>query len=465
MKAPLNCEKGELMSKKAGYISWILVICMVLSLCGCSLFNKQSDAALSLCTSFCEDVKNGDADKLIAYFDGTGITADELREIITPSGLNVEKAFFSSCIKDSLKYNIQDPVYDYKSKTATVYLSWQQADYNCESALAATTLSGFKSAMISAPGTIITVRVTVDLSGESPRIANPKDVIDAVYAYNSVDYGIMPGLLSDYYSGGDLVLAPKGFYTNTKEIGFRINFKNELFNYRFVPGIIFTVARGDEVICVSDVITLNDNTIRLNYTSEMAGAEGLNEDGFLIEGDYTFMIFDEHSNDIATFKCEVKNEALEKENIEFEEYSNDYYLSDLVYEFTDSDMLSNAFVFKSGWWDYDGTSVGKSAFGSDTTIIGFSIAVSSDNDSVLYYEYYYSEEADFSDINESEPVYQRECSPSLYEDQTCYDFDYSSGEIKPGFYGLVVYSDSSKKHIVLTAACMVVEETSADLIG
>ena len=452
------------MRKNVIFISFVIAFCMALTLCSCS-FNKQSDAALSLCSSFCEDVKNGDADKLITYFDGSGVTADELREIITPSGLNVEQTFFSTCVKESLKYNIQDPVYDYKSKTANVYLSWQQADYNSETALAATTLSGFKSALASAPETIITVRVTVDLSGEVPKIVNPKDVIDAVYAYNSVDYGIMPGLISDYYTDGDLVLAPKGFYTNTKEISIRINFRKELFDHKFVPGIIYTVARGDDVICVSDVISLNENSIRLNFTSEMAGSEGLNEDGFLIEGNYTFMVFDEHSNDIATFKCEVKNEILEKEPIEFEEFSNDHYLSELVYEFTDSDMLSNAFVFKSGWWDYDGTSVGKSAFGSDTTIIGFSIAVSSNNVSELYYEYYYSEEADFGDINESEPVYQRSCSPSLYEDQTCYDFDYSSGEIKPGFYGLVVYSDSSKKHIVLIASCMVVEETSADLIG
>ena len=33
-------------------------------------------------------------------------------------------------------------------------------------------------------------------------------------------------------------------------------------------------------------------------------------------------------------------------------------------------------------------------------------------------------------------------------------------ELKPGYYGLVVYGDASKKHIVFQAACLVVKETS-----
>lgn len=448
-------------------ISILLVSCMMLQLCGCN--RNRADEAYNLCTLFCEDVKNGNPDKLMTYFNGSDITSKELNEIINPSGLNSEEASVATCIKESVKYKVQEPVYDYKAKTATVYISWEQADYNSEAANASKTLTELKTAIITAPTNFITVCVTVDFNGEAPKIVNPKDVIDAVYAYNSVyssvDFGIMPGILSDFYKDGDWVMASKGVYTNTKEIGVRLGFKKELMDYRIIPGLIYTVALGDKVIYTSDVISLKNNSTKLTLDSEMTGPEGLNEDGFLKDGKYTIMVFDEHSNDIAVFTCDIKNEEIEKDVIEFEEFSDDHYLTEAVYDFKDDELKSKTIVNKSGWWDYDGTSVGKSAFGSDTAVLGFSLAVNQDNDTELYYEYYFSEDAEFSDINEMKPVYQMSCKPSQYKDQSCYDLDYPSTNIKPGFYGLVVYGDAAKKHIVFIAACMVVEESSDEATG
>ena len=443
-------------------ISVMLAACMMLQLCGCN--KDRSDEAYNLCTLFCEDVKNGNPDKLMTYFNGSDITSEELNGIINPSGLNSEEASVATCIKESVKYKVQEPVYDYKAKTATVYISWEQADYNSEAANSSKNITELKTAIISAPVNIITVCVTVDFNGDAPKILNPKDVIDAVYAYNSVfssvDFGIMPGVLSDFYKDGDWVMASKGVYSNTKEIGVRIGFKKELTDYRIIPGLIYTVAVGEKVIYTSDVISLNNNSIKLFLDSEMTGTEGLNEDGFLKDGKYTIMVFDEHSNDIATFKCDVKNEEIEKDVIEFEEFSDDHYLTEPVYEFKDDEFKTKTIVNKSGWWDYDGTSVGKSAFGSDTTVLGFSLAVNQDNDTELYYEYYYSEDPDFGDVSEMKPVYQMSCKPSLYKDQSCYDLDYPSSNIVSGYYGLVVYGDAAKKHILFIAACMVIEETS-----
>ena len=455
-------EKVQKMRIKRELTAVILAASMLLALCGCSN-NKKDEEAKALCASFCEDVKNGDCDRLASYFSDPSVTSDSLKEIISPSSFNSEETAFSDTVKASLRYNVQEPVYDSKSSIATVYLSWEQADYNCEAALNADTVSAFKTAMSSAPDNVITVCVNVDFNGETPRISNPGDVINAVYAYNSEDHGIMKGLLSDHYTDGALVLAPKGVYSNTKSIGVRLNFDKDIENSRFVPGIIYTVAKDDEVILTSDLVYIEDNGIRMDLTSDMTGPEGLNEDGFLLAGNYSFMIFDEHSNEIARFDCVVETVKLEKEKIEFEDYKEDYYLSNLVYEFKDSDLMSETYVYNSGWWDYDGTSVGKSAFASNTSVIGFSLAVSARNEAELYYEYYYSEESAFEDVDGSVPVYQGSCIPSIYQDQACYDLDFPSKDFKPGFYGLVVYGDAAKKHIVMTAACIVVEETSDDL--
>lgn len=442
----------------------LLVSFLMLSLCACNNMN-EADTARSFCEKFCEDVKSGDADKLLTYLGGSAVTANDLKELISPSGFNSEEAAFSSAVKESIRYNVQDPIYDYKAKTATVYISWGEVDYNCESALAAQTVTEFKTALTTAQETIITTNVTVDFNGETPRILNAKEVIDTVYEFNTVDHGIMPGVLADFYKDGSFVLSPDGVYTNTDSIGVRINFDKELFNYRFIPGITYTVSRGEDVVIASGVINLEEDSLRLDFTAEMAGETGLNEDGFLTDGKYTFFVYDEHSKMIDSFVCTVENVVLEPEVIEFTDNKKDYYLTNQVFEFKDSSLMGESFVNKSGWWDYDGTSVGKSAFASNTKVLGFSLAVNKDRETELYYEYYYSEESDFEGVNEKDPVYQASCYPSLYDNQCCYDLDYPSTEFKPGFYGLVVYGDKAKKHIVFTAACIVVEETSDDVIG
>ena len=73
--------------------------------------------------------------------------------------------------------------------------------------------------------------------------------------------------------------------------------------------------------------------------------------------------------------------------------------------------------------------------------------------------------SDFEGIEEAGPLFVSSCKPTIYQDQSCYDLDYTPSEaFEPGFYGLVVYSDATKSHIVLVASCIVVEETSDDVI-
>ena len=464
-RAPLYYREGNLMrSLTKSILAGVIAVCMLLPLGACSKGNDQSDIARAVCESFCTDVKNGDADKLMTYLSSVDFSAAELKEIIEPSGLNSEQAAFSQAVRSSLNYKVQDPVYDPKAKTATVYLSWERADYNCEAALKADTVADFKTAITTAPASIITVCVTVDLKGDTPVIVNPRDVIDAVYSYNTEDHGIMPGVLSDFYQNGELIKASKETYTNVKELGIKVNFKKELSSFRFVPGFTYTVARGSDVLYTSDIIRITKDNYIFTYSAANAGPGGLNEDGFLPAGKYDFMVFDEHSNQITGFECEVLNEPVAKDVIEFEDYDKEHYVSESVYEFKDNDLKAEAFVSSSGWWDYDGTSIGKSAFGSNTKVIGFSLAVGRDNESELFYEYYYSEESDFGDFSEMKPVFQSSCKPTVYKDQACYDLDYS-GAVKPGYYALVVYDYSARKHIVLTAACVVVEETSDEMFA
>ena len=288
--------------------------------------------------------------------------------------------------------------------------------------------------------------------------------VKAVYEFASGDYGVMPGMISDFYSSGDWMLAPRDVYINTDKICLMVNFKPELFDYRFVPGIKYVVSRGEEELFASDVIYLIEASTKLDFTAKN-NKSSFNENGNLIDGTYEIRIEDEYGNEIKSYKCKVETKTYEKEEIVFKNNKNDYYLTNLVYEIKDDDLKSLSYPTKTGWWDYDVTSVGKSAFASNTKTLAFSLSVNADIERELYYDYYYSKTSDFKDINKATPVYSGSCKPSAYDDQSCYDLDYTSEKFEPGFYGLVVYSDASKTHIVLTAACIVVKETSQSVTG
>ena len=442
-------------------ISVLLTLCLLFSLASCKTKNEQTVDVTPLCEEFCNAVKEGNASKLITYLDPSEVTLDGLNEIIRPKGLNEQQNAYLDAIKNTTTYTVQEPIYDNDSKTATVFLSWRQADYASKASLDAKDPASFEAALASSESKLMTLKVTVDYSDGKQKIDGAKNVIDVIYAYTSQENKVMPGNLKDYYVNGEFVLAPERLYKNVKEIGVRLKFNKSLFGFRFVPGITYTVSRDDEVLYKSDVIGLTDEVLRLDLTDNMAGASSLNEDGFLLGGIYTFRVADDRDNEIVSLKCRVETKTYEKEQFTFKNLKNDYYLSNLVFDFKDEDMKATTYLYNSGWWDYDKTSVGKSAFGSNTKTLGFSLAVNKDTTAELYYDYYYSKEADFKGLDVSKPAFSSKAKPKNYEDQSCYDLDYTAEKFEPGFYGLVVYSDASKKHIVFTAACIVVKETSS----
>ena len=447
-------------------ISLVLAVAVMLPFCSCNKSPKIYEQTKAFAEAYCAALKSGNAALLMTYIDDPSVTEADIKNIISPEGLNSEQSAFVEAVRETNGFTVGGIRIENEINIAFVQINWTQGNYYSEAAMSAQNIDDFKAALAAERERVVVPTVSVEFGGDTLKIKNAKEDIDLIYEFTSVENKVMPGLLSDYYVDGDTVLAPKGVYTNTDTIGVRLNFDNVCGKYRFIPGVRYTVAYGNEVIYVSDVVDIEDDTVRLDLGPGILDSEYFNADSYLKAGTYTFVVFDEHSNDIASFECKVLNEDVEKEEISFEEHKKDYYLSDLVYEFGDSDLMAHTFVYNSGWWDYDGTSVGKSAFASNTKTLGFSLSVSKENQNEFFYEYYYSSEADFSDIDITKPVYNSSCKPTVYDDQACYDLDYTPAKaLEPGFYGLVVYSDANKKHIVFTAQCIVVEETSGDVTG
>ena len=108
----------------------LLTVCIAFSVCACE--PEKDDGSRALCEAFCEDVKSGDTAKLMTYLQGTDVTEEALKEIIEPSDLNSAQLYYLKAINSTISYTVQDPVVDKQTKTATVYLSWREADYNSE---------------------------------------------------------------------------------------------------------------------------------------------------------------------------------------------------------------------------------------------------------------------------------------------------------------------------------------------
>ena len=404
-------------------ISVLLTVCIIVSAAGCNA--QQNVDVRPLCESFFNDVKEGNPSKLMSYFDSSDTTIEDLSSVIRPSGLNEAQYAYLDAIKKTTAFTVQDPVFDTEYKTATVFVTFYQADYS------------------------------------APEVVSAKDFA----SLESEKTDIMPGTLKDFFVKGEFVLAPERIYTNASELGIRVTFNNDLFGYRFVPGIRYSVSRGDKVLYTSDVLTVDGEVMRLDLKKEMTDDTSYGDNGFLLEGVYTFAVTDDKGNELVTMNCRVQNKTYEKETLSFQNLKKDHYLSNLVFDFKDEDKKTNVIIYKSGWWDYDSTSVGKSAFGSNTKTLGFSLAVNKDMTDELFYDYYYSKDPDFKGVNEAQPVYSSSCRPTVYDDQACYDLDYASEKFDPGFYGIAVYSDASKTHMIMTAACIVVKESSADIKG
>ena len=243
----------------------LLVVCSILSVASCE--SKQTDHGQELCTAFCEDVKAGDTSKLITYISDGSVTEDQLIEKICPPDKNITQQEYLNAVQKTITYSMQDPVFDAESKISTIFLSWQIADLEDEAVKSASSITELEDVLASSSRKIITTNVSIDLSGETPKITNAKDVIDAVYEYAAGDYGVMPGTVADFYNSGDWVLAPKDVYINTNKISLLINFKPELFDYKFIPGIKYVVSRGEEALYTSDTIRLTETSLKLDFTA------------------------------------------------------------------------------------------------------------------------------------------------------------------------------------------------------
>ena len=170
-------------------ISVLLTVCIIVSASGCNA--QQNVDVRPLCESFFNDVKEGNPSKLMSYFDSSDTTIEDLSSVIRPSGLNEAQYAYLDAIKKTTAFTVQDPVFDTEYKTATVFVTFYQADYSAPEVVSAKDFASLESALASVPNKIQTLNVSVDITGDTRKIKDPKALIDTVYAYTSEKTDIM----------------------------------------------------------------------------------------------------------------------------------------------------------------------------------------------------------------------------------------------------------------------------------
>ena len=111
--------------------------------------------------------------------------------------------------------------------------------------------------------------------------------------------------------------------------------------------------------------------------------------------------------------------------------------------YTIYDERFNENIIEAKWWDYDNNMKSSGSYYPETSALAFSIEVNENAVDDIYYAYYYSEKPDILIDFPDNPEYSSTASVVEYGDgKAFYNVDYT-GDIKEGYYIVVIASDKS----------------------
>ncbi len=242
-------------------------------------------------------------------------------------------------------------------------------------------------------------------------------------------------------------------YENQTEIDCDLTFENG----SSYP-VYYTVSIDGTVVYTSETDTYS----RYGYYGPDEGAQ-MDANGYLIPGSYTITFYDatgtELASDTATVTTTATADPQVTPNPDVNVTSDDVGFEFLNDDFRAliSDVSSGGTTTGYGWWDYNNGTIGNGIYDTDD-IIAFSLLLKDGaQGGDIYYAYYYSPTADFSDdILNGAPLYSATISPSSYSDGSYYDIDLNGTSAnQTGYYILIVADNSNLDTVYLYGGCVV----------
>ena len=263
--------------------------------------------------------------------------------------------------------------------------------------------------------------------------------------------------LSSYVEDSYWIGSESGEFENVSYLTLAVSIDDSVFESGETPSYYYSVSKDGEQIFLSDLVVMEETVINCTF--------GTGTGELLPTGAYSVTCFDGDGAIIAGLTANVVETPIIAPQMteDWSPYEDDEYLNSNTYSVNEeySELINTELT---NWWDYSNTSVGLSAYASDSEVLGFSLVMDEWTNQELYYAFYYTDDGNFSEDDENlEPIFVNRVSLTQYNDFASYDIDVKPDKVLPGYYYFLVSSDSEFVNIIVEGSCLVVNETMADL--
>lgn len=304
--------------------------------------------------------------------------------------------------------------------------------------------------------TILTLSVVAGISACSVPSATEAETV--ITYETEIEASETQFTLSSYVSGSYWLGSETGEFENTSYLSLVVDLDESVLSADASPCYYYSVSKDGEQIFLSDLVLIEEPVINCTF--------GTSTGDLLPSGSYSVTCFDDNGAVIISSTASVVETPIIAPDMDedWEPCDDDDYLNTNTYSFADEGFEASVNTDLTCWWDYSDTSVGLSAYASDSDVLGFSLVMNDWCEDELYYAFYFTEDGSFSEDDENtQPIFVNRIGLSQYSDFASYDIDVKPGKILPGYYCLIVARDSSFEDIVLNGSCLVVPETMSEI--
>lgn len=263
--------------------------------------------------------------------------------------------------------------------------------------------------------------------------------------------------LSAYVKDSYWLDSESGEFENVSYLTLVVDIDDSVFDSGETPSYYYSVSKDGEQIFMSDIVVMEEAVINCTF--------GTISGELLPTGTYSVTCFDGDGAIISGLSANVVETPIvaPQMNEDWSPYDDDEYLNSNTYSISE-EYAEFVNTELTNWWDYSDTSVGLSAYASDSEVLGFSLVMNEWTNQELYYAFYYTDDGNFSEEDENlDPIFVNRVGLSQYNDFASYDIDVKPEKVLPGYYYFIVSDDSEFSNIIMEGSCLVVQETMAEL--
>ena len=431
-----------------------LSVAMLASLGGCAMFDKDDEAVLKVAEDYATAVtkiKTGDIVELLADPD------DDLQENIEQF-VDVDADLYGddyaaicNAIAGTLEYSIDEESVESSKKKgeASVDITFSIADYQAaydEVTADGGDLDAFIDAIGDADKTEIEQTIEFVLEDDTWLVDDREaENVNEVYQFylDAFDYSFAAAISTDLIDSVEWYYSDNGVYTDvyTIELDIIPTTEGQEVEWQFT----YEYYLDGQLIYTSDECTDQGYWIESYYGTGYDAAAQLDDNGYLIAGNYECIVYDLAGNVLADETCTVVNSGAGTTVVP----QGDPGDIDVIW----SDGIDDY------WYSYSdgsGYAMGTGDYTTDETTIEYTCQVYDEANLAyfpVYYEVYYSATGD---ANDAEFIYSATITPSEYTNGYFYEFQYVENDgLDEGSYFFIGAPDESGSVILFNVEATV----------